>query len=172
MTAARLIATAASALLSVCTLSLAVDAAAQTPTVAPATEHSDSMMAACPMNVPGTKVTAIDTATGEKLAFTTTGDVAALRSKVRRMAEMHNQHHAAGGTHDGMMAGGMMGSGKGMEGKVKVPPSSATVTDIENGASIALTPIAPADLQQLQTAVRTHANHMEKDGCGMMGHAK
>ena len=172
MTAARLIATAASALLSVCTLSLAVDAAAQTPTVAPATEHSDSMMAACPMNVPGAKVTAIDTATGEKLAFTTTGDVAALRSKVRRMAEMHNQHHAAGGTHDGMMAGGMMGSGKGMEGKVKVPPSSAAVTDIENGASIALTPLAPADLQQLQTAVRTHANHMEKDGCGMMGHAK
>jgi hypothetical protein len=71
-----------------------------------------------------------------------------------------------------MMAGGMMGSGKGMEGKVMVPPSSATVTDIENGASIALTPVAPADLQQLQTAVRTHANHMEKDGCGMMGHAK
>jgi hypothetical protein len=171
MTSVRLIATASFALLSVGILSLPVDASAQT-TVAPGTGHSDSMMAACPMNIPGTKVTAMDTATGEKLAFTTTGDVAALRSKVRQMAEMHNQHHAKGGTPDGMMAGGMMGSGKGMEGKVMVPPSSATVTDIENGASIALTPVAPADLKQLQTAVRTHANHMEKDGCGMMGHAK
>lgn len=171
MTAARLIATAAFALVSVGTLSLAADAAAQT-TVAAATGHSDDMMAACPMNVPGTKVTAVDTATGETLEFTTTGDVAALRSKVRQMADMHNQHHAAGGTHDGMMQGGMMGSGKGMEGKVKVPPSSATATDIENGASIALTPIAPADLQQLQTAVRTHAKHMEQDGCGKMGQAK
>lgn len=172
MTTARLVATAAAALLSVFTLSLAVDAAAQTPTVAPATGHSGDMMAACPMNVPGTTVTATDTANGETLTFTTTGDVAALRSKVRQMAEMHNQHHAAGGTHDGMMGGGMMGSGKGMEGNVKVPPSNATVTDIENGASIALTPTSPADLQQLQAAVRTHANHMEKEGCGMMGHAK
>ena len=171
MTAVRLIATASFALLSVGILSLPVDASAQT-TVAPATGHSEDMMAACPMNVPGTKVTAIDTATGEKLAFTTTGDVAALRSKVRQMAEMHNQHHAAGGTHDGMMAGGMMGGGRGMEGKVMLPPSNATATDVEGGASIAMTPIAPADLQQLQTAVRTHANHMEQDGCGMMGHAK
>jgi hypothetical protein len=112
-------------------------------------------------------VTAVDTATGETLVFTTTGDVAALRSKVRRMAEMHTQHHATGGMHDGMM-----GSGKGMEGMVKVPPSSATVTDVENGASIALTPVAPADLQQLQAAVRTHAKHMEQDGCGKMGQAR
>ena len=53
-----------------------------------------------------------------------------------------------------------------------MPPSNATVTDVEGGASITLTPIAPADLQQLQTAVRTRAKHMEQDGCGKMGHAK
>jgi hypothetical protein len=170
MTSPRLIATAALALLSVGTLTLTADAAAQA-TVAPATGHSESMMAACPMNVPGTKVTAIDTVDGETLAFTTTGDAALLRSQVRRMAEMHNQHHAAGGAHDGMMGGGMMGTGKGMEGKVMMPPSNATVTDIENGAKIALTPIAPADLQQLQAAVRTHAKHMEQNGCGKMAHA-
>jgi hypothetical protein len=177
MTSVRLIATAAFALLSVGTLSLTADAAAQTTTVAPATGHSDAMMAACPMNVPGTKVSAVDTANGETLVFTTTDDVAALRSKVRSMAEMHNQHHATGGTHDGMMGGGMMGggmmgSGKGMEGKVMMPPSNAMVADVEGGASIALTPIAPADLQQLQAAVRTHAKHMAQDGCGKMAHAK
>jgi len=81
---------------------------------------------------------------------------------------MHNQHHAAGGTHDGMMGGGMMGSGKGMEGKVKMPPSNATVTDVDSGASIALTPVAPADLPTLQAAVRAHATHMQQDGCGKM----
>jgi hypothetical protein len=172
MTSVRLIATAAFALLSVGTLSLAANAAAQATTVAPATGHSDAMMAACPMNVPGTKVTAVDTANGETLLFTTTDDVAALRSKVRRMAEMHNQHHAMGGAHDGMMGGEMMGGGKGMDGKMMVPPSNATVTDVERGASIALTPVAPADLQKLQTAVRTHAKHMEQDGCGKMAHAK
>jgi hypothetical protein len=172
MTSVRLIATAAFALLSVGTLSLAANAAAQATTVAPATGHSDAMMAACPMNVPGTKVTAVDTANGETLLFTTTDDVAALRSKVRRMAEMHNQHHATGGAHDGMMGGEMMGGGKGMDGKMMVPPSNATVTDVERGASIALTPVAPADLQKLQTAVRTHAKHMEQDGCGKMAHAK
>jgi hypothetical protein len=170
MTSVRLIATAAFALLSVGTLSLAVDAAAQT-TTAPATGHSDAMMAACPMNVPGTKVTAIDTVNGEALVFTTTADVAVLRSQVRRMAEMHNQHHAKGGMHDGMMGDGMMKDGKGMGGKVTIPPSNATVTDVESGASISLTPVAPADLQKLQAAVRTHAKHMEQDGCGKMAHA-
>jgi len=167
MTSIRLFTTAAFALLSGGTPALAADAAAQTATVAPATGHSDAMMAACPMNVPGTKVTASDTANGEALVFTTTDDVALLRSKVRHMAEAHNQHHATGGTHEGMM-----GSGQGMEGKVTMPPSNATVTDVERGASIALTPIAPADLQQLQIAVRTHAKHMERDGCGKMAHAK
>jgi len=170
MNSIRLIATAAFALLSVGTLSLTANAAAQSPTVAPPTGHSDAMMAACPMNVPGTKVTAIDAANGETLVFTTTDDVAALRTKVRSMAEMHNQHHAKGGTHDGMMGSGMMGGG--MMGKGMMPPSNAAVTDVEGGASITLTPTAPADLQQLQAAVRRHAKRMEQDGCGKMANAK
>jgi hypothetical protein len=168
MTSVRLIATAAFSVLSLGTLSLAPAAAAQSTTVAPATGHAEAMMAACPMNVPGTKVSAVDSANGETLVFTTTDDVAALRTRVHRMAEMHNQHHAAGGTHDGMMGAGMMGGGKGMEGKVKMPPSNAAVTDVDSGASIALTPVAPADLPQLQAAVRAHATHMQQDGCGKM----
>jgi hypothetical protein len=66
------------------------------------------------------------------------------------------------------MGGGMMESGKGMEGKVRMPPSNATVTDVASGASIALTPVAPADLPQLQAAVRAHATRMQQDGCGKM----
>jgi hypothetical protein len=173
MTSVRLIASTAFALLSVGTLSLATGAAAQSTTVAPATEQAETMMAACPMNVPGTKVSAVDSANAETLVFTTTDDVAALRTRVHRMAEMHNQHHVDGGTHGGMMGGGMMGggmmgSGKGMEGKVKMPPSNATVTDVDSGASIALTPLASADLPQLQAAVRAHATRMQQNGCGRM----
>jgi hypothetical protein len=171
-----LLGTAVLALLSGTTPSLTPQASSGNPTVAQAPGHSGPMMSACPMNVPGTKVSAIDSANGETLVFTTTGDTAALRSQVRSMAEMHNQHQSAGGTHDGMMgggmAGGMMGGSKGMEGKVMMPPSKATVVDVQNGASIALTPIAPADLQQLQAAVRTHAQHMQQNGCGKMAHAQ
>ena len=168
MNTVRLIASTAFALLSVGTLSLATAAAAQSTAVAPATGHAETMMGACPMTVPGTKVSAVDSANGETLVFTTTDDVAALRTRVRSMADMHNQHHAAGGMHGGMMGGGMMGSGKGMAGKVKMPPSNATVSDVDGGASITLTPVTPADLPQLQAAVRAHATQMQQDGCGKM----
>ena len=164
----RLVASTAFALLSVGALSLATGAAAQSTTVAPATGQAETMMAACPMNVPGTKVSAVDSANAGTLVFTTTGDVAALRTRVHRMAEMHNQHHVDGGTHGGMMGGGMMGNGKGMEGKVKMPPANATVTDVDSGARIALTPVAAADLPQLQAGVRAHATRMLQDGCGRM----
>ena len=171
-----LLGTAVFVLLSGTTPSLTHQVAPRRTVVAQAPGHSGPMMSACPMNVSGTKVSAIDAANGETLVFTTTGDIAALRSQVRSMAEMHNQHQAAGKTHDGMMGGGMtggmMGSGKGMEGKMMMPPSKATVVDVENGASIALTPIAPADLHQLQTAVRAHAQHMQQNGCGKMAHAQ
>jgi hypothetical protein len=157
MISIRLVGTVASALLSVGTLSWSSDATAQSSAATPTAGHADAMMAACPMAVPGTKVSAVDTANGETLVFTTTEDVAALRTRVHRMAEMHDQHHAVGGMHDGMMGG-----------KVKMPPSNATVADVDSGASITLTPVVAADLPQLQAAVRAHASHMQQDGCGKM----
>ena len=55
-----------------------------------------------------------------------------------------------------------------MEGKVKMPPANATVTDVDSGARIALTPVAAADFPQLQAGVRAHATRMLQDGCGRM----
>lgn len=126
------------------------------------------MMAMCPMNVPGTQVTATDAANGETLTFTTTDQVAELRSRVHAMAEMHNKHHAAGGMHESMMGGGT-GSGNAMGGGMMMPPSRAAVVDLDKGASITLTPNDPADLQKLQSAARMHAQKMQENGCGMMG---
>jgi len=43
----------------------------------------------CPMMLPGVEVRADDIAGGATLTFTTSGDVAALRARVRKMADMH-----------------------------------------------------------------------------------
>ena len=145
---------------------------------APAPGRPGGMMAMCPMSVPGTQVSATDTADGEALTFTTTPDqVAELRSRVHAMADMHNQHHSGGegGMHEhGMHEHGMHGHGmhghEGMtSGMAMPPPSRATVEDLANGARILVTPNDAADLQKLQSAVRGHAQHMSQHGCGMMG---
>jgi hypothetical protein len=49
-----------------------------------------------------------------------------------------------------------------------MPPSHATVFDLENGASIKLMPTNEADLLTLQTAVRMRAQRMQQSGCEMM----
>lgn len=143
-------------------------ASTQPATAAPA----GGMAGMCPMSVPGTKVSAADTATGEALTFTTTPDqAAALREKVHAMADMHNRHHASGEAGHGGMGGGMMGggmAGESMGGMQMPPPSRAVVEDLPEGARIVVTPNDPVDLQRLQSTVRSHAEHMQQDGCGMM----
>lgn len=132
------------------------------------------MAGMCPMSVPGTRVLATETASGEALTFTTSPDqAAALREKVHAMADMHNRHHASGdaghGGMGGMMGHGGMGAG-GMEGMQMPPPSRAAVEDLPDGARILVTPNDPADLQLLQATVRQHAEHMQQHGCGMIDH--
>lgn len=142
-------------------------AATQPSTVAPA----GGMAGVCPMSVPGTKLSAADTSTGEAITFTTAPDqAAALREKVHAMADMHNRHHASGDADHGGM-GGMHGGG--MMGDMQMPPPSrAAVEDLPDGARIIVTPNDPADLERLQKTVRMHAEHMQQHGCGMMDHAR
>jgi hypothetical protein len=131
----------------------------------------------CPMSVPETKVVAADTSTGESLTFTTTSDqVSVLREKVHAMSDMHNRHQASGdaarggaGSMGGMMAGGAMGPG--MAGMPMPPPSRTAVEDLYDGARIIMTPVDPADLQRLQATVRTRAENLQQNGCGMMHHS-
>jgi hypothetical protein len=121
---------------------------------------TDAMLATCPMAVPGTEVSATDAVDGETITFTTRDQVTELRSRVRAMAAIHNDHHAAGTTPEGMLGGDAMS------------PSLATVIDVENGSSILLIPSDPADLQKLQAEVRMRAHRMRLNGCGMMGQAR
>ncbi|MGN6107902.1 MAG: hypothetical protein ACTHU0_22530 [Kofleriaceae bacterium] len=48
----------------------------------------------CPVLVAGTSVTVEDTDQGAALVFVTTGDIDAVRTRARALAEMHNAHHA------------------------------------------------------------------------------
>jgi len=162
MTRVALAGTLAFALLSGCAHSSGAAPAAPVAASAQTPNPSGKMMPMCPMDVPGARVSATDTADGETLTFTADDRAAEVRSRVHAMAEMHNRHNVAG-EHGAMMGGGKAGG-------PMMPPSHATVADVDDGASITVTPDAPADLQKVQTMIRMHAERMQKNGCAMMGH--
>lgn len=121
------------------------------------------MAGMCPMSVPGTRLSAEDTPSGESLTFTTSDPerVSALRERVHAMAAMHARHHAGRDADHGAMHG-MHG---GMAGMQMPPPSQAAVEDVPQGARLVVTPNDPADLQTLQSTVRQHATYMQEHGC-------
>ena len=139
------------------------------------------MAGMCPMQVPGTTVAATEVEGGISLSFTTTtGDVAELRQRVRRMAEMHNQpgghrmmgsHGApapgAGAEHQhGAQAGaGHEGGGR---GGMMMPATTGSAEDIEGGARLMLQPKDPAQLGALREHVRMKAKRMAGGECPMM----
>jgi hypothetical protein len=163
--------TAAVAVFAGCAHSPTAENTPRTTTAAPEHDVAGGMAGMCPMSVAGTHVSATDAVNGEALTFTTTGQVAELRARVRGMAEAHNRHHADPGAHEGMMGSGMAGAGHPV-GSTMMPPSWATVMDVEGGASIVLAPNAAADLDKLQSAVRARAQRLEQNGCGMMGQTR
>jgi hypothetical protein len=154
----------------------AAEAAAPSPRARAA---APAMAGHCPMEVPGTQVSAADTQDGEAVTFITSPDHEAdLRSRVHAMADMHNEHHQGGGMdHGGMHGSGSMGrdtsTGSGAMGHMETmpPPSRASVQDVPGGARLVVTPSDPGDLERLQSVVRTHAQHMsETHACGMDEH--
>jgi len=120
-----------------------------------ASDMSSHVMAMCPMSVTGTVVAASDVVNGEALTFTTGGEVAELRTRVRAMAKIHNEPHA----------------GNAMNGE-SMPASRATVTDVEGGATLLFVPSAAGDLEEIQAAIRASVERMRRDGCEMMGQTR
>ncbi len=143
---------------------------------APAQTHQQPGGGAmCPMA--GTQIVTSDTSDGVEIVFTTTGDVADLRARVRHMADMHNQ--MAGAQGGGMQGGGMQGSGmqgsgmqgSGMQGSgmgMNMVPSRASVEDVSGGARLVLVPMDPSQLAALRQQARMHAERMQKGQCPMM----
>jgi len=156
-------------------------ARAEAPATAAKVATRGEAMADCPMSVAGTKVSTADTADGAALTFSTTtpDKVVELRRRVHAAGEMHNKNHGAtraredmmgdgaknGMTESGHMMGGTTGSGH-MMGGTMMPQSHATVADVDQGARITVTPIASADLKELQSAMHARAERMQLHGCG------
>lgn len=108
--------------------------------------------AGCPMEVQGAMISAQDIEEGAALVLTTQGDVQQLRSQVAQMADRHNQRHAG------------MGHGQ----HAKLPPSTARVEEVQDGARIIFTPQDQNDLAPLRAEVRRHAQQMAAGDCPMM----
>lgn len=109
---------------------------------------------ACPMMLEGAQVSVVDIDRGVAMTFTTDReeDVDALRQRVRAMASMHERH------------AGMMG------GEMAMPPSTASVVDVPDGARLELVATDEADVGSLRQHASAHAEHMRgRQGCPMMG---
>ncbi len=145
----------------------------------------------CPMTIAGTSVTVEDIPVGGALVFATTGDVDALRARVRAWAEAHNAHHEAmgplptgheapsGGGHDhhdhhgghaGHGGGGgdaHAGHGGGGGGPMSIGVHSrAAAVDVEGGARLELTAF-PDQIGAMRDELRAHAEHLAMGHCAM-----
>ncbi len=147
------------------------------PRTASAPVAAEDADASCPVAIAGTSVTVEDTDTGASLVFVTTGDAAELRTRVAAMAAAHNEQHSAmgplptgdepGGGHDhhahhDMAAHQHAGDTGGLVGV----HSGARAEEIRDGARLIFV-VAPADLAQLQSELRTHAQHLSAGTCEM-----
>jgi hypothetical protein len=138
---------------------------------------SDEMADGCPTRLPGTRVVEADLDGAAALTFTTSGDVTELRRSVRRMAEMHNRSHRAGGmmASEGRMRGHGPGAmharengehrGRMMGPGSMMPAASATVEESDRGARLVFKPEDPAELDRLRENARLRAQRMTAGGC-------
>lgn len=148
----------------------------------PAPKHAMGMMAdTCPMKVPGTTVTSMDVEGGVALTFITkTGDVAELRQRVQRVAEMHNNNDTSGemkmggqgrdgaDTKRGHGAGAARGREGGDHGGMMMPAVTASVENVNGGARLVLRPKNSAQLEALRSHARMRADRMTQGECPMM----
>jgi hypothetical protein len=105
------------------------------------------MMQSCPMQVTGAEVSILDTKDRIALTITTTsGDVADLRNRVERMANMHSSE---------AMHGNMM-------------PFTAAYEEVPNGARLTLVPKDSQKLPEFRNIVRQDAEQMKNHDCSMM----
>jgi hypothetical protein len=95
---------------------------------------------------------------GVALVFTTTGDVADLRARVRHMAEMHNQMA-------GMQGSGAPGGPDGRAMGMHRIPSHASAEEVPGGARLVLVPTDPSQLTALRQHVRMHLERMQSGPC-------
>ena len=145
----------------------------------------------CPVAVPGTSVTAMDTDTGAALVFVTTGDVAAVHARVDQWAEVHNQRHEAMGplptgdepamthdhaamTHDHAAMthdhAGMDHGDAGGDFKEMITVHSRASVEDEDGTIRLVFTTSGDQVGALRDQLRMHAQHLASGTCAMGAH--
>ncbi len=112
----------------------------------------------CPADVAGTTVTTTASDGAVALDFATSGDVAALRVRVRGMSELNNRNPG-----EMRLAAGNLG------GVVTLPQASASVEDRPDGARLIVRPADPAQLGVLQRDAPEWADRLASGQCPSLG---
>jgi hypothetical protein len=140
---------------------------------------------ACPMLVDGVNVDVEDTADGIAMRFTTTtrDNVDDLRNRVEKLSRMYGAERGKGEMMwqhmghkraEGDRPGTGMGAGRGQDQGVVggMPPATARVENIDNGARLLLTPTDSGQLSALREHARDHQRRMSGGECWWMHEGK
>ncbi len=95
-------------------------------------------------------MTVEDSDKGAALVFVTTGDVAAVRTRAKALADAITKHDA-----------------KSDLASMLATPSTAVASDADKGARVAVTAQKPDDVSALQSELRMHAQHLASGSCKM-----
>lgn len=146
----------------------ASDSSARTPPASAQADLADPHAThgwLCPVQVPGTTVTANDVAGGTALEFKTSADhIAEMRERVRDIAAVYN-HHDAGDPLDSTPAPAQGTNSERVHHDLGMPVGSASVEEISGGARLILRPDDPAQLQALRERARIHTGRVVGDDC-------
>jgi hypothetical protein len=120
----------------------------------------------CPVQIPGTTVTASDIEGGAALDFRNNADrVVAIRQDVRDIAAVYN-HHATGEPIDGAPPPPAQISKAGsIHPDLGMPVGSASVEEIDGGARLVLRPDNPSQLQALRDRAKLNTGRVVGDDC-------
>ena len=159
-------------LLMICAALCAVTAACDRRTAVPA-RHPDADIPpdvamiedSCPVHVPATTVTVVNTKDGVAMFFTTTpGNVAEVRRRVAAIARMDLAADTSSGTD--ATARPSMDLPPWLSGaQPTLVPLRTLSEDVPDGGSLVLTPINPMDLEQLRAYALSHAYRMRLGRC-------
>lgn len=131
-------------------LALGCGSPAKPPVETPLTPTPPAGDPSCPLLVPGTSISAEETA----WVFVTTGDVAAVRARGNALATMHNDRNGDAGSM------GLTISAK----------ANAAASDVEGGVKVTFTPEDPATSAALGDELKMHAQHLGGASSCVMSH--
>lgn len=117
----------------------------------------------CPMRVPQTMISAEVLDEGVALVFTTYGDVAELRRRVRELAYTHSHESV---TPDGPGCGCPL---VGNDGAPLMAEASTRAEPVPRGARLVLTPNERNEVRRLRTRVSSRLEHLVAADCPLPG---